>query len=93
MFAIFSDLSRIIRDLRAIEGVLNCVQVDGKGGRAAQGRACARSTAPKKLWLVFEFVDQDLKRFTKARGKLEPDLVQRLRFRGMITKEANEKMN
>jgi serine/threonine protein kinase len=33
------------------------------------------STAPKKLWLVFEFVDQDLKRFTKARGKLEPDLV------------------
>jgi serine/threonine protein kinase len=32
-------------------------------------------TAPKKLWLVFEFVDQDLKRFTKARGKLDPDLV------------------
>merc|ERR1719440_1653161 len=29
----------------------------------------------KKLWLVFEFVDQDLKRFTKARGKLEPELV------------------
>jgi serine/threonine protein kinase len=31
--------------------------------------------SPKKLWLVFEFVDQDLKRFTKARGKLDADLV------------------
>jgi serine/threonine protein kinase len=39
------------------------------------GDSSPESTAPKKLWLVFEFVDQDLKRFTKSRGKLEPELV------------------
>jgi cyclin-dependent kinase len=29
----------------------------------------------RKLWLVFEFVDVDLKRFTKARGSIEPGTV------------------